>query len=232
MLPDGRCAGLLLLGEDGRILLRKTRVDPRRHLLRALSAYAVGLKALTDLRELDPAGIVELVLTDGRRLTASLGVFDDRGVVVCHTGYEEQLALPIEHWCDVTGDLRDAPGGSETVGYPGAVASGAFIRYHSPATLPWAGSWVFHDCHRGTPMSAGARTVPLAAIYHLRRVAGWGAITTLLRDGTRLVAPLAAFGAIVAGPGGGAVTLPAGGWRLHAWNGDVLEPADGGHGLH
>ena len=84
----------------GRLCLVKEGIDPAKHTLRCMDAYAVDAQKLDQLRFKHGEGVI-VRQVDGRVLYASVGTFDEYGVP-WETGVNgSQIALPLVYWREV-----------------------------------------------------------------------------------------------------------------------------------
>ena len=87
---------------SGVLTLVKRQVDAQAHFLEKLQSYCSNRDLLESLRARG-GGQVDLWMTNGRVLRASLQDFDLYGIAWRKGGPDEQVALPLRYWQEVNG---------------------------------------------------------------------------------------------------------------------------------
>lgn len=91
----GRAVGAIVR-ESGITKLLKQRVNPEKHRLLRPEGYATDVAHLAKLRQ-HGGTLIELDLTTGEVLTATLDVFEEKGITI-NRGYGVQRVLPDRYW--------------------------------------------------------------------------------------------------------------------------------------
>lgn len=84
----------------GKLCLVKDGIDPAKHFLRCMEAYAVDAQKLAQLRSKRGEGVI-IRQVDGPVLYASVGTFDKHGIPWETGANGSQVALPLRYWKEV-----------------------------------------------------------------------------------------------------------------------------------